>query len=187
MCFSTASWGESMRKQRKHERSLRATHGGDEAKSPLCRHGFQRGSSKRLLPNSRGSKWRYFFLIAVRFSGSVRVWRSNCKIQYRACKTHSMIYTRWCPSSDSLITHALKHDSRSGTYVGRWCLGPVCPHTRARGFFVDGRDQWMLIFAFMVVDRHVAATMELLPQNFCRNRTAIYRTYFNFIEIFIKM
>lgn len=136
----------------------------------VCHHGFQRGSPKRLLPNSRGPERRSSFLIVVRFSSR---WRSNtmrsvrCEATVRYARarlipwyTHTLMFLIWFAHHTCSVTN-----SRSRTYVGR-CLGPVCPHTRAalaRGeLLADGRDRWMSVLAFMVADRHIA-TMELLP------------------------
>lgn len=126
---------------------------GTKPRSPLC-HGFQRGSSKRL-PNSQGPKRRYSFLIAVRFSGrwsnmmrSVRVKKQLWDIVSRVQGSRYGIRTLM-----SLIWFAhhtcFEANSRSRTYVGRWCLGPVCPHTRvafACELLVDGRDVDLCVY-----------------------------------------
>lgn len=166
---------------------------GTTPRSPLCRHGFQRGS--RLLPNSRGLERLSSFLIAARFSGrwqsntmrSVRMWSNReiiSHVQDSLRDTHTLMSL--IPIHPShVLWDELSLAYLRGQMVPRACLPTHSGNSRICGeLFADGRDRWMSIVAFMVADRHIVATMELLPQNFYRDRTGRYKA-FQHIGIFI--
>lgn len=164
---------------------------GTTPRSPLCRHGFQRGS--RLLPNSRGLERRSSFLIAVCFSGrwrsntmrSVRMWSNReiiSHVQDSLRDTHVDV-----PHPDSPITRAL---GRTLACVPTWADGASGLFAHTLGQLSDmrwtprGRQEPVDVVAFMVADRHIVATMKLLPQNFYRDRMGRYKA-FQHIRIFI--
>jgi len=110
-----------MRKQRKHERSLRATHGGDEAQVSVMSSRFPKRLFKEIVAQFPKAKMTLFLsnrgpLFWISPCVKKQLWDTVSRVQ----DSLYMIYARWCPSSDSPITYALR---RTLARVPTWADG----------------------------------------------------------------